>query len=175
MQWLEFGVALAVQGAARRPRRRLQRTNPVRNRLLATLYYGRLGWLLGHRYLMLGYGKQRTGHGKQRVLPVWHYDPLLHESVLLVRRDMRPGWFRAITVRPSRELWSGSRHFGPVQRRLSTAEIVDCLLQQAHSEPRRLARLLHALGYAGAMTPERLRHIGTDLRGVTFRPHHILY
>jgi hypothetical protein len=174
MQLLELGAYHAVQHTARRPRSSLEHPRSLIKHVLTLLYRFRLGGLLGHQLMLLVPEGQGAG-GSPTVLRVWHYDRRLHECLIMVRDDDSMDWYRDVVARPSRVFWSGRRHEVPVQRLLSPNEVVECLLEQARTQPRRLASLLHSLGYPPGTSPEQLCRIGHELRGVAFRPHQILY
>jgi hypothetical protein len=58
-------------------------------KLPIALYRARLGWLLGHRFLLLTHRGRKSGKIHQTVLEVVRYDPATRESVALSAWDAR--------------------------------------------------------------------------------------
>jgi hypothetical protein len=64
---------------------RTKRTGIVRLALWlpAYLYSANLGWLLGHRFLLLTHRGRRSRRARRTVLEVLHYDPVTRESLVV--------------------------------------------------------------------------------------------
>jgi hypothetical protein len=62
-------------------------------RLPIYLYRLDLGWLLGHRFLLVTHRGRRTGLLRQTVVEVLHYDPATRESVVLSALGERADWY----------------------------------------------------------------------------------
>lgn len=91
------------------------------------LYRWRLGWLLGHRFMLLVHVGRRTGLERRTVLEVLRYDPETGQVVVMSGWGRASDWYRNIQARPAREVIVGSRSFVPVHRDLTEEEAVAVL------------------------------------------------
>ena len=63
------------------------------------LYHARLGFLLGHRFLLLVHTGRRTGLSRETVLEVMRYDPVSREAVVAAGWGRRTGWLHNVEGR----------------------------------------------------------------------------
>jgi hypothetical protein len=63
------------------------------------LYHARLGFLLGHRFLLLVHTGRRTGLSHETVLEVIRYDRAAHEAVVAAGWGRRTGWLHNVEGR----------------------------------------------------------------------------
>ncbi len=80
------------------------------------LYRARLGWLLGHRFLLLTHRGWKTGKIRRTVLEVVHYDPTTRDSAVRLRRARR-----LVSKYPRPSSHSGANRQQPVCAALSPA------------------------------------------------------
>lgn len=174
-----FGVALVgaaisvVPSLARAGRTWLRRkpTGLLRLalRLPVLLYRWHLGWLLGHRFLMLTHRGRRTGIPRRTVLEVIRHDPAAKESIVIAAWGARSDWYQNIQASPALAIQIGRDHYVPQQRFLTSAEVERELRTYTHAHPwaaRILVRLFDANGGAG----QNLSAIARTARMVSFRP-----
>ncbi|MFP5345560.1 MAG: nitroreductase family deazaflavin-dependent oxidoreductase [Actinomycetes bacterium] len=96
-------------------------------RLPASLYRADLGWLLGHRFLLLTHVGRRSGRPHDTVLEVLRYDATTRTAVVISGLGRSSDWYlnlrhgRALRVRIGRE------SFAPVHRELGPDEAVEVL------------------------------------------------
>jgi len=98
----------------------LNRPGPVLRsvfRLPVYLYRWQLGWVLAHRFLLIGHKGRRTGALHQTVVEVLHYDSSSGEAVVMSGWGSRSDWFRNIEAAGSAEVVIGRRRF-PVTHRV---------------------------------------------------------
>ena len=75
-----------------------------------------LGWILGHRFLMLTHRGRRTGRLYRTVLEVLQWDREAHEAVVMAGLGKRAQWYRnvvdggSIEVAIARERWRPEIH-----------------------------------------------------------------
>lgn len=86
------------------------------------LYRWRLGWLLGHRLLLLTHLGRRTGLRRQTVLEVVQYRSDGPEVVVVNGFGRDSDWVRNIEARPGEEVTVGRRHFAASHRFLDEEE-----------------------------------------------------
>jgi deazaflavin-dependent oxidoreductase (nitroreductase family) len=91
------------------------------------LYRWHLGWLLGHRFILLVHTGRRTGLERRTVLEVVRYDPETGQVVVMSGWGRRSDWYRNIQARPAREVVVGRRSFVPEHRDLTQDEAVAAL------------------------------------------------
>lgn len=88
------------------------------------LYRWRLGWLLGHRFILLVHVGRRSGIERRTVLEVVHYDPKTSAVVVMSGFGRTSDWYRNIQVQPAREVVIARRSFVPMHRDLTESEAV---------------------------------------------------
>jgi deazaflavin-dependent oxidoreductase (nitroreductase family) len=139
-------------------------------RLPIYLYHLDLGWLLGHRGLLLIHQGCKSGLLRETVLEVIRYDPATKESVVLSGWGEKADWYRNIKVTPAMEVRTGGERYVPEQRFLSPeenrAEITHYELH--HSLAVRI--FAKAFGYPLGRTESMRREFASSLRLVAFRP-----
>jgi deazaflavin-dependent oxidoreductase (nitroreductase family) len=86
------------------------------------LYRWRLGWLLGHRILLLTHTGRRTGLRRQTVLEVVEYRKDGPEVVVVNGFGADSDWVRNIEATPHEEVTVGSLHFVASHRLLGEEE-----------------------------------------------------
>ena len=89
------------------------------------LYRWNLGWLLGHRFLLLIHTGRRTGSPHQTVLEVMEYRKQGPEVVVMSGFGPNSDWLRNIEVTPVLEVIVGSQRFIANYRRLDEREAVE--------------------------------------------------
>ncbi len=134
------------------------------------LYRWHLGWVLGHRCLMITHVGRKTGCRRQTVLEVVHYDPVTQECIVMSGYGTQSDWYRNIQVQPAVEVQVGRQRYRPQQRMLSSQETLAILEEYQRHHPLLFREFMHLLGYAYDGTPEGLRVLSQVLRGVVFRP-----
>lgn len=96
-------------------------------RLLAALHDRDLGWLLGHRFLLLTHLGRRTGRRRRTALEVVHRDRATGEVVVLCGFGRTADWYRNIRRTPAVEVVVARERFRPQQRFLGEDEAVAVL------------------------------------------------
>jgi deazaflavin-dependent oxidoreductase (nitroreductase family) len=106
------------------------RPGPLLRRLLrlpVLLYQWRLGWLLGHRFLLLIHVGRRTGRVRRTVLEVLEFDSDSGTAVVMAGFGRRSDWYRNLQARPPLQVVVGRRSFTPARRELPEREAVAVL------------------------------------------------
>ncbi len=91
------------------------------------LYRWHLGWLLGHRFLLLAHTGRRSGLRRQTVLEVVDYRKPGPEVVVVSAFGRYADWLRNIEARPDEEVTVGSRRFAASHRLLSEQEAANVI------------------------------------------------
>lgn len=134
------------------------------------LYRWHLGWLLGHRALMVTHLGRKTGLRRQTVLEVVHYDPATQECIVVAGWGKQTDWYRNLQAHPALEVQVGSTRYPPVQRFLTFEEIYALFSDYQRIHPRGLRVILRRLGYRYHGSQEELRAIAQVVPAVAFRP-----
>lgn len=142
--------------------------------LPAHLYHLRLGFLLGHRFLLLVHTGRRTGRHRETVLEVVRYDPVTDESVVLAGWGRRAGWLHNVKAGLGREVRTGAQRYVPAWRILPVEEaetlFADYERRNRVAGPIVRAVLGRLLGWRYDGTPAARRRAVEQLAFVGFRP-----
>ncbi len=96
------------------------------------LYRWRLGWLLGHRLLLLSHTGRRSGLRRQTVLEVVDYRKQGPDAVVVSAFGRDADWLRNIEAKPDEEVTIGTHHFAASHRFLSESEAMRVLRDYEH-------------------------------------------
>jgi deazaflavin-dependent oxidoreductase (nitroreductase family) len=139
-------------------------------RLPIHLYRHRLGWLLGHRVLLLTHRGRRSGLVRQTPLEVVRHDPATGESVVVSAWGERADWYRNIETTSALEVRTGRERYVPEQRFLSPEEAYAEISAYERDHPL-LARILPRwVGLRLDGTERARRRFAGFARMVVFRP-----
>ncbi|HEU5439626.1 MAG TPA: nitroreductase family deazaflavin-dependent oxidoreductase [Ktedonobacterales bacterium] len=139
-------------------------------KLPVVLFRARLGWLLGHRFLMLTHRGRTTGKLRRTVLEVVRYDPATHESVVVSAYGERADWYRNLLAHPPLEVRTGGSRYVPQYRLLDPDERRAALRRYQRRYPRAFRAIMRFLGYPYDGTEAGLRALAGAVSMVAFRP-----
>lgn len=91
-------------------------------RLPVTTYRLRLGWIFGHRVLLVTHRGRRSGRVYRTALEVVRYDPATRESIVAAGFGPRSDWFQNIQAQPALEVETARMRYVPRQRVLTPDE-----------------------------------------------------
>lgn len=133
------------------------------------LYRLHLGWLLGHRFLLLTHRGRRSGRVYSTMLEVVRYDPATHESVVVSGWGDRADWYSNLQETPALTIETGGKRYVTTQRFLTPEEVYQALRDYLRRNrwATGIVRRLFGLRFDGS-AGDRAR--GDELRGVAFRP-----
>src|SRR5690348_10300525 len=100
-------------------------------KLPIALYWLRLGWVVGHRFLRVTHRGRRSGRAYRTVLEVVRYDRASRESVV-VAGFAHADWLRNIQASPALEVRTGTDRYTPTQRLLEADERFGVLARFQH-------------------------------------------
>ena len=139
-------------------------------RLPIFLYRRHLGWLLGHRFLLLTHRGRKSGRIRRTVLEVVRFDPATRESIVVSAWGMRADRYRNIQAAPALKIQTGTECYVPVQRILSADEAYACLSAFERDHPIEAWILPHLLGIPYDGSDSAKRALVAAVRLVGFRP-----
>jgi deazaflavin-dependent oxidoreductase (nitroreductase family) len=138
------------------------------------LYRWHLGWLLGHRLLLLTHTGRRSGLRRQTVLEVVDYRKPGPEVVVVSAFGRNADWLRNIEAKPNEEVTVGSQHFPASHRFLSEPEAMR-VIQGYEYRNRFMAPIVRAglswvAGWSYHGQEEDRRRLVRQLPLIAFRP-----
>ena len=154
----------------------IKRNGLVRHLLRAPvyLYRWRLGWLLGHRFLLLTHVGRRTGLRRQTVLEIVEYRREGPEAVVVNAFGSDSDWVRNIEAGPGEEVTVGSQHFIASHRFLGEEEAMRVMegyeYRNRFIAPVVCAGLSWLLGWKYSGSEGDRRRMVRQLPLVAFRP-----
>ena len=168
-------VKAAPASGTRDPSLRWLRSKPagalrLAFRLPIYLYRLNLGWLLGHRFLLLGHRGRKTGLLHQTMLEVVLYDPTIRESVVVSAWGEDADWYRNLQKCPAIEIRTGRESYEPLQQFLSPEEANAALAGYERRHPCAARILSRLLSYPLGGPEVARRAFAESVRLVAFRP-----
>jgi deazaflavin-dependent oxidoreductase (nitroreductase family) len=168
-------VKYATASRARGPNPRWLRSKPtgasrLAFRLPIYLYRLNLGWLLGHRFLLLVHRGRRSGLLHETVLEVLRHDPATRESVALAAWGEKADWYRNIELTPVLEVRTSSERYVPEQRFLVPEENHTVLVDYARRHPLAFQIFARVFGYPLGGTEAARGEVASSLRLMAFHP-----
>src|SRR5512136_1668607 len=91
-------------------------------KLPLVLYRLRLGWVFGHRFVLLTHVGRRSGKTRQTILAVLHFDAHTQE-IMAISAWSASEWYKNILACPALQVETGLTRYAPAQRFLTTEEI----------------------------------------------------
>jgi deazaflavin-dependent oxidoreductase (nitroreductase family) len=142
-------------------------------RLPIYLYRLNLGWVLGHRFLLLIHRGRRSGLLRETVLEVLLHDPATRQSVVLSAWGKNADWYRNVVATPALEVRTGGQRYVPEQRFLAQEENHAVISDYGRRHPLAFRVFARAFGYPLDGTEAARREVACSLRLVAFRPRHL--
>ena len=168
----------APASRTRGPNRRLLRSKPtgalrLALRLPIYLYRLDLGWLLGHRFLLLVHRGRESGLLRETVLEVLLHDPATRESVVLSAWGEKADWYGNVAAAPALEVRTVGQRYVPEQRFLAPEENHAVLVDYRRRHPLAFRVFARVFGYPLDGTEAARRQVAHYLRLVAFRPRDV--
>jgi deazaflavin-dependent oxidoreductase (nitroreductase family) len=139
-------------------------------RLPIYLYRLDLGWLLGHRFLLLTHRGRKSGRVYRTVLEVVRYDPSRQATVAVSGWGEKSDWFRNLKAGPALEVRTGRECYAPKQRFLTPEEVYAEIVDYERRHPWAMRIVPPLLGFKLDGSEAARRAFADSLRMVAFRP-----
>jgi len=165
--WRRLATRLASRRMLRERPRGLLR---LAFRLPIVLFRLNLGWLAGHRALLLTHRGRRTGRLHRTVLEVVRYDPFTEESVVVSGWGERSDWYRNLRAHPAVEVQTGGERYVPAQRMLTPDEVYGEIVDYERRYPRYARIFAGQLGVRLDGSEDARGAFAARVRMVAFRP-----
>jgi deazaflavin-dependent oxidoreductase (nitroreductase family) len=133
------------------------------------LYRAGLGWLLGHRFMLLTHIGRRSGKVRQTVLAVLDFDSKTRE-IMTVSAWSASDWYKNIQSVPALQVQTGFTRYAPVQHSLSSEEIATLFENYCHKHPIFSRIVCRIPGWKWDSSHQEFLELAKTLRGVAFQP-----
>ncbi len=143
-------------------------------RLPIYLYRLDLGWVLGHRFLLLVHRGRKSSLLRETVLEVLLHNPAARESVVLSAWGEKSDWYRNVGAAPALEVRTGGQRYMPEQRFLAPEENHTVISGYGRRHPLAFRVFARAFGYPLDGTEAARREVACSLRLVAFRPRAVV-
>jgi deazaflavin-dependent oxidoreductase (nitroreductase family) len=134
------------------------------------LYRLDLGWLLGHRFLLLVHRGRVSGQIHRTVLEVVGYDPSTRESKVVSAYGERADWYRNIQAHPPIAVLAGRDKYTPRFRLLDPDERLVALTAYQRRYSRAFGMVMRFLGHDYDGSAAGLRALADTVVMVAFSP-----
>lgn len=138
------------------------------------LYRARLGFVLGHRFLVLVHRGRRTGRRHETPLEVVRYEAARAEAIVAAGWGRRTAWLRNVEDGLAEQIWIGRSRYVPAVRHVGPDEAAILLgeYERRSGIPRPIVRrvLSWLLGWRYDGSPDARRRAAEQLPMVGFRP-----
>jgi deazaflavin-dependent oxidoreductase (nitroreductase family) len=133
------------------------------------LYRTGLGWLFGHRFMLLTHVGRRSGKVRRTVLAVLCFDPKTAE-IMAISAWSASEWYKNILTSPALLVETGFTRYVPIHRSLSSEEIATLFEDYRRKHPIFSRIVCRIPGWQWDSSHEELLELANTLRGVAFRP-----
>lgn len=134
------------------------------------LYQTHLGWLLGHRFVLLTHTGRKSGFPRQTVLEVVRYDPATGACIVASGWDTRSDWFHNVSANPKIFIQIRNQRTSANAERFSPEAGGQELLDYARRHPLAFRELVRFMGYRLDGTEDDIRALGRMIPMFIFKP-----
>ena len=139
-------------------------------RLPIWIYRLRLGWLLGHRMLLLTHKGRVSGKDRTAMLEVIKYEKVSNTHYVASGFGEKSDWYQNIIKTPNVTIQAGGKKY-PVQAvSLPSDEARKVFIEYAHEHPKAIKNLAKLVGYEIGDTEEEMIAFLELLPVVAFHP-----
>lgn len=128
-----------------------------------------LGWLFGHRFMLLTHIGRRSGKVRRTVLAVLEYNPKTHE-IKAMSAWSASDWYLNLQANPALQVETGFTRYAPVQRTLAPEEIATLFVNYRKKHPVFSRIVCRIPGWRIDSSYEEFLELTHTLRGIAFRP-----
>jgi deazaflavin-dependent oxidoreductase (nitroreductase family) len=133
------------------------------------LYRAGLGWLLGHRFLLLTHVGRRSGKVRRTVLAVLSFD-LKTREIKAISAWSASDWYKNILRLPALQVETGFTRYVPIHHSLSPEEIAALFEEFRRKHPIFSRIVCRIPGWKWDSSHEEFLELAKSLRGVAFEP-----
>ncbi len=134
------------------------------------LYRAHMGWLLGHRFILLTHTGRKSGLPRQTVLEVVRYDPSTGICIVASGWGEKSDWFLNVIATPNVSVQIRNKRFAARAERLLSEDSERELLDYSRRHPLAMRELAHFMGYQLDGTEDDIRSMGQKIPMFMFEP-----
>jgi deazaflavin-dependent oxidoreductase (nitroreductase family) len=138
------------------------------------LYRAHLGFLFGHRFLVLVHEGRRSHRRYETPLEVIRYDRSTEEAIVAAGWGQKTSWLHNVEAGLARQVWIGRARFTPTWRQLNVVEAMTVFegYERGSGIPQPIVRavLSRLLGWRYDGSAEARRRAAEQLPMLGFRP-----
>lgn len=139
-------------------------------RLPIWLYRLKLGWLMGHRALLLTHTGRISGQARTAMLEVVHYNPETNTHYVASGFGEKAQWYQNIMKTPAVAIQVGNKHIPATAKRLPTNEALKIFEIYETKHPNAIKNLSKLVGYEIGDSEEELRAFRQSIPIISFYP-----
>ncbi len=133
------------------------------------LYRLGLGWLMGHRFMLLTHVGRRSGRVRRTVLAVLRFDSGTRE-IMAISAWSASEWYKNILAAPALQVETGFTRYAPVHSSLTSDEIATLFDEYRRKHPLFTRIICRIPGWKWNSSHEEFVELAKTLHGVAFRP-----
>lgn len=139
-------------------------------RLPILAYRWGLGWLFGHRFLLLEHVGRRTGRLRRAVLEVVTFDRTARTVTVAACYGLASDWYRNLLAHPEVTIVLGRRRWAVRAVPLSADDAGEAMVEYARRNPRAARILARYMGFRVDGRLEEYREMAREFPFVRFHP-----
>lgn len=139
-------------------------------RLPITLYRLRMGWLLGHRFVLVHHRGRRSGRWHQTVLEVVDYDRATAACTIAAGFGTASDWYRNLLQTPQTQVQIGNHQRSVTAVPLTADEGGALMARYAPRHPRLAPRLCRIMGFEVDGSDQDYREVGARIPFLRLEP-----
>ncbi len=132
------------------------------------LYRAKLGWIFGHRFMLLTHRGRNSGKVRRTVLAVLEFNPDSRE-IKAISAWSASDWYLNIKANPALQVETGFTRYTPIFRIMSPEEIATLFVNYRNKHPVFSAIVCRIPGWNPKSTYEEFLELARTLRGVVFQ------
>ncbi len=133
------------------------------------LYRVRLGWLFGHRFMLLTHIGRRSGKVRRTILAVLEYNPNTRE-IKTMSAWSASDWYLNLQANPAVQVETGFTRYAPEQHTLAPEEIATLFVNYRDKHPLFSRIVCRIPGWNANSSYDEFLELAQTLRGIAFRP-----
>ena len=134
------------------------------------LYRAGLGWLFGHRFMLLTHIGRRSGKVRRTVLAVLVFNPNTRE-IKAMSAWSESDWYLNLQAHLAVQIETGFTRYAPAQRTLTPEEIATLFVNYRKNHPIFSRIVCRIPGWRIDSSYEEFVELARTLRGIAFRPN----
>lgn len=140
-------------------------------RMPIALFHARLGFLFGHRFVLLTHIGRKSGKPRENVLEIVRYDHSNSSCIIASGWGEKSDWYQNVSLNPKIKYQIGNQVISGVAIRLSKQEASIELIDYAKRHPAAWNELAIFMGYKLNGTEEDVSEMGEILPMFRFAPN----